>query len=103
MAKDCFCFKMKGKLLDSAKLHLTVNSVGKNCQTRSQVLRFGGQNTFLEGKYFCVYCMFKTNFSGHKKFGRHWPQMPTGLRTAGPRQICPYLKKFGQPWLLHHS
>jgi len=35
-------------------------------QARSQVLRFGGENTFLEGHDFCFY-IFKTNFSANKK------------------------------------
>jgi len=38
-------------------------------QARRQVLSFGGQNTFLRGKGFCFNHMFKTNFSGDKKFG----------------------------------
>jgi len=57
------------------------------CRTeaRSQVLRFGGQNTCLEGKDFVfIMCIFlgTTKFRGHKKFGVSLP--PNATRGYGP-------------------
>jgi len=56
---------------------------------RRHVVRFeglGGKYIFRR-LYFCFYYMFKTNFSGHKKFGR-------GTRNLeGPAPECP------TPWL----
>ena len=60
-------------------------------QVRSQVLRFGGQNKFLWGKYFNFYHIFKTNFSernkiwgAQKRFGGNCPRM--SRRICGPGQ-----------------
>jgi len=39
-------------------------------QARSQVLRFGGENTFLGGQHFCLYCI-KQIFLWTRKFGEN--------------------------------
>jgi len=53
------------------------------CHARSRVW-FGGGNTFLEGQYFCFYCMLETNISGRNKIlGRIDPNAPPWLRAWG--------------------
>jgi len=77
-------------------------------QARSQVLRFGGAKYIFRGHDFCVYCIFKTNFSGNKKiwgsqkkFGGTAPEC---LRVYGP-VVDPVQWPLGlfhlslQPWL----
>ena len=58
--------------------------------TSSQVLRFGGQNTFLGRKEFNIYHTFETiflsttKFGGHKKdFGETAPECPTVSAVLG--------------------
>jgi len=41
-----------------------------------QVLRLSGAEYILGGQDFCFYDIFKTNFSGHNKFGGDCPRMP---------------------------
>lgn len=51
-------------------------------QTRSQVLRFCGHNTFLGGQEFCFYYMLNKKKSGHKNFGASLPpNSPPWLRA----------------------
>jgi len=61
-------------------------------QACSQVLRFGGQIYFYGGKVFCLYHMFETNFSVHKKnLGITAPEclpMSAGLGRTVARKSC---------------
>jgi len=55
-------------------------------KARSDVFKFGGENTFLGGHDFCFYHIFETNFSGNKKI---WGCTKEILGGTAPRGFGP--------------